>query len=175
MKTFEIFAKFDSKGTGKQVGVCPLINYDIQATAKVIAKSIIAMGYSDGFMVREKKSGEDITGLVQTKIDEIMEEEKKEAQKTTQQEVVEHHIYITRKDGGVVLLKDARKFEPTSYRYARSLDHRSMTIFVPSGNIERQYLSYKVMDKENKYTFKELRRIFIGSDLVSERLLKINL
>lgn len=96
-------------------------------------------------------------------------------QKTKEQEIVEHYIYVTRKDGGIVLLSDARKFEPTSYRYARSLDHKSMTIFVPSGNIERQVLSYKAMDKENKYTFKELRRIYIGSDLVSERLLKTNL
>lgn len=170
MKTFEIFAKFDCNGNGKQVGVCPLINYDIQETAKVIAKSIIAMGYADHFMVRDNKSGEDITGLVETKIQEI-----KEPQKTKEQEIVEHYIYITRKDGGIVLLSDARKFEPTSYRYARSLDHRSMTIFVPSGNIERQVKSYKAMDKSHKYIFKELRRTFIGSDLVSERLLKTNL
>jgi hypothetical protein len=74
MKTFEIFAKFDSKRNGKQVGLCPLINYDMQETAKVIAKSIIAMGYADDFMVREKKFGEDVTGLVQTKIDEILEQ-----------------------------------------------------------------------------------------------------
>lgn len=173
MRTFEIFAKFDCNGNGKQVGVCPLINYDMQETAKVIAKSIIAMGYADHFMVRENNLGEDITGLVQTKIDEIMEAQKTKT--TKQQEVVECYIYITRKDGGVVLLSDARKFEPTSYRYARSLDHRSMTIFVPSGNIERQVKSYKAMDKQNKYTFKELRRIFNGSDLVSERLLKTNL
>jgi hypothetical protein len=170
MKTFEIFAKFDCKRNGKQVGVCPLINYDMQETAKVIAKSIIAMGYADDFMVREKKSGEDVTGLVQTIIDEIMEE-----QKTQEKEVVERYIYVTRKDGGIVLLSDARKFEPTSYRYARSLDHRSMTIFVPSGNIERQVLSYKAMDKEHKYIFKELRRTFIGGDFVSEKLLKTNL
>lgn len=96
-------------------------------------------------------------------------------QKTKQQEIVEHYIYVTRKDGGIVLLSDALKFEPTYYHFARSLDHKSMIIFVPSGNIERQVLSYKAMDKENKYTFKELRRIYIGSDLVSERLLKTNL
>lgn len=96
-------------------------------------------------------------------------------QQTKQQEVIEHYIYVTRKDGGIVLLSDARKFEPTSYSYARSLDHRSMTIFVPSGNIERQVKSYKAMDKENKYTFKELRRTFVGSDMVSERLFKTNL
>ena len=128
------------------------------------------MGYEKDFKVTDDETGEDCTGLVQPKIDEIME-----TQKTKQQEVVERYIYVTRKDGGIVLLSDARKFEPTSYRYARSLDHKSMTIFVPSGNIERQVLSYKAMDKENKYTFKELRRIFVGSDLVSERLLKTNL
>lgn len=164
MKTFSIHTN------GRVVGVCPLIDNDMQKTFWTIGKSIIAMGYEKDFKVIDDETGEDCTGLVQLKIDEIME-----TQKTKQQEIVEHYIYVTRKDGGIVLLSDARKFEPTSYRYARSLDHKSMTIFVPSGNIERQVLSYKAMDKENKYTFKELRRIYIGSDLVSERLLKTNL
>lgn len=164
MKTFSIHTN------GRAVGVCPLIDNDMQKTFWTIGKSIIAMGYEKDFKVIDDETGEDCTGLVQLKIDEIME-----TQKTKQQEIVEHYIYVTRKDGGIVLLSDARKFEPTSYRYARSLDHKSMTIFVPSGNIERQVLSYKAMDKENKYTFKELRRIYIGSDLVSERLLKTNL
>jgi hypothetical protein len=164
MKTFSIHTN------GRAVGVCPLFDNDMQKTFWTIGKSIIAMGYEKDFKVTDDETGEDCTGLVQQKIDEIME-----IQKTKQQEVVERYIYVTRKDGGIVLLSDARKFEPTSYRYARSLDHRSMTIFVPSGNIERQVLSYKAMDKENKYTFKELRRIYIGSDLVSERLLKTNL
>lgn len=164
MKTFSIHTN------GRAVGVCPLIDNDMQKTFWTIGKSIIAMGYEKDFKVIDDETGEDCTGLVQPKIDEIME-----TQKTKQQEIVEHYIYVTRKDGGIVLLSDARKFEPTSYRYARSLDHKSMTIFVPSGNIERQVLSYKAMDKEKKYTFKELRRIYIDSDLVSERLLKTNL
>ena len=167
MKTFSIHTN------GRAVGVCPLIDNDMQKTFWTIGKSIIAMGYEKDFKVIDDETGEDCTGLVQPKIDEIMEAHKTKT--TKQQEVVERYIYITRKDGGVVLLSDARKFEPTSYRYARSIDHRSMTIFVPSGNIERQVKSYKAMDKQNKYTFKELRRIFHGSDLVSERLLKTNL